>query len=165
MENPLDLIVPIVLIIVFTFAPLGLYYLIGKHFEKKHLASIREREAKFIQMSLVPSDLIANNKKVEAVSLVSGTVVLGSDPFKRYVANLVNLVGGRVSVFETLLDRARREAILRMKEKAAAIRADEIVNFRMETMSICSGADAKPMGIVEMVAYGTAVRYQKTSDR
>jgi uncharacterized protein YbjQ (UPF0145 family) len=95
------------------------------------------------------------------MGLVTGGVVIGSDPFKRYIANLVNLIGGRVSVFETLLDRARREAILRMKERAAALRADEIVNFRMETMSLCSGNDAKPMGIVEVMAYGTAVRYAK----
>ncbi len=161
MENILELVITIVLVVVFTFVPLGLYYLVGKHFENKHFASIKQRESLYLQMSLVPSDLVDPQQKVEAMGLVEGTVVIGSDPFKRYIANLVNLIGGRVSVFETLLDRARREAVLRMKEKAAKMHADEIVNFRMETMSICSGNDAKPMGIVEVLAYGTAVRYAK----
>lgn len=161
MENILELVITIVLVVVFTFVPLGLYYLVGKHFENKHFASIKQRESLYLQMSLVPSDLVDPQQKVEAMGLVEGTVVIGSDPFKRYIANLVNLIGGRVSVFETLLDRARREAVLRMKEKAAMMHADEIVNFRMETMSICSGNDAKPMGIVEVLAYGTAVRYAK----
>jgi uncharacterized protein YbjQ (UPF0145 family) len=161
MENVLELVITIVLVVVFTFVPLGLYYLIGKHFENKHFESIKKRESLYLQMSLVPSDLVDSQQKVEAMGLVEGTVVIGSDPFKRYIANLVNLIGGRVSVFETLLDRARREAVLRMKEKAAQMHADEIVNFRMETMSICSGNDAKPMGIVEVLAYGTAVRYAK----
>ena len=127
-----ELLITIVLIVVFTFAPMALYYFIGKHFENKHFESIKEREAKHIQMSLVPSDIPCEEQQVEAISLVTGTVVIGSDPFKRWVGSLVNLVGGRVSVFESLLDRARREAVLRMKEKAAAIRADEIVNFRMD---------------------------------
>lgn len=162
MTDMLEIVITIVLFVILTFVPLGLYYFIGKHFENKHFASIKEREARYLQMSLVPSDLIDKNEKIEAMGMVVGTVVIGSDPFKRYIANLVNLVGGRVSVFETLLDRARREAVLRMKEKAAVLHADEIVNFRMETMSICSGNDAKPMGIVEVMAYGTAVRYAKT---
>lgn len=164
MEDLLQIVITIILLVVITFVPLGIYYFIGKHFEKKHFASIREREAKYVQMSLVPSDLMDDNRGVEAMGLVVGAVVIGSDPFKRYIATLVNLVGGRVSVFETILDRARREAILRLKEKASALRADEIVNFRMESMSISGGKDAKPMGIVEVMAYGTAVRYSKTSN-
>lgn len=161
MTDFLEIIITIILFVVLTFVPLGLYYMIGKHFEKKHFASIKEREARFLQMSLVPSDLVDQEQKIEAMGLVTGTVVIGSDPFKRYIANLVNLVGGRVAVFETLLDRARREAILRMKEKASALHADEVVNFRLETMSICGGNDAKPMGIIEVMAYGTAVRYSR----
>ncbi len=161
MENLLELVFTLVFVVLFTFVPLGIYYLIGKHFEKKHFASIQKREAQFVQMSLVPSDFVDQSQEIEAAVLVTGTVVIGSDPFKRYIANLVNLIGGRVSVFETLLDRARREAVLRLKENAARIHADEVINFRMETMSICSGNDAKPMGIVEVMAYGTAVRYAK----
>ncbi len=161
MEEMLEIIITIVLVVVFTFVPLGIYYVIGKHFENKHFDSIKKRETQYIEMSLVPSDIVDPNRSVEAMELVTGSVVIGSDPFKRYVVKLINLVGGRVSVFETLLDRARREAVLRMKEKAVKIKADEIVNFRMETMSICSGNDAKPMGIVEIVTYGTAVRYAK----
>jgi uncharacterized protein YbjQ (UPF0145 family) len=106
--------------------------------------------------------MLDNERKVEAIGLVTGQVVIGSDPFKRYIANLVNLIGGRVSVFEAPMDRARREAILRMKEKALHLRADEVVNFRIETMSICGGKSAQPLGIVEVVAYGTAVRYAKS---
>jgi uncharacterized protein YbjQ (UPF0145 family) len=161
MEDLLGIVFGIVIIVIFTFGPLALYYFIGKHFEKKHLASIKQREAQFIQMSLVPSDLIDSDKNIEAMGLVTGQVVIGSDPFKRYVAGLVNLVGGRVAVFETLIDRARREAILRMKERASQLHADEVVNFRLETMSLCGGKQAKPMGIVEVLAYGTAVKYKK----
>lgn len=163
MGDILEVIITIFIVVLFTFGPLAIWYWIGKHFENKHFESIKQREAKHIQMSLVPSDLVDREKPIEAMAMVTGGVVIGSDPFKRYVATLVNLIGGRISVFEPLLDRARREAVLRMKEKAAAIRADEVVNFRMETMSISGGKDGKPQGIVEVLAYGTAIRYGKTT--
>jgi uncharacterized protein YbjQ (UPF0145 family) len=143
------------------FVPMVFYYFIGKYFENKHYESIKSREARLINMSLIPSDFKDDDSRIAASGMVSGGVVIGSDPFKRYIASLVNLIGGRVSVFESLLDRARREAVLRMKERAEKINADAIINFRIETMSICSGNDAKPMGIVEVMAYGTAIKYKK----
>jgi uncharacterized protein YbjQ (UPF0145 family) len=63
--------------------------------------------------------------------------------------------------YETLIDRARREAILRMKEQARS--ADAIVNFRIETSSISKGGRrrGKTVGTVEALAYGTAIRIKK----
>ena len=40
--------------------------------------------------------------------------------FKRFLANLRRLIGGRVKSYESILDRARREALLRMKTEAFA---------------------------------------------
>lgn len=162
MEDFIGIIIGLFFVVLFTVVPLFIWYKIGKHFENKHFADIIQREKKMVNLAFSPSDMLDNERKVEAIGLVTGQVVIGSDPFKRYIANLVNLIGGRVSVFEAPMDRARREAILRMKEKALHLRADEVVNFRIETMSICGGKSAQPLGIVEVVAYGTAVRYAKS---
>jgi len=67
---------------------------------------------------------------------------------------LINIFGGRVSSYESLLDRGRREAILRMKESAKG--ASEIVNVRIETSSI-SKNDNRGIGSIEVYAYGTAI--------
>ncbi|MFT6733724.1 MAG: hypothetical protein ACJAS9_001914 [Polaribacter sp.] len=48
------------------------------------------------------------------------------DYFKRFLAGLRNIFGGRVVTYESLVDRARREAILRMKEKCPA--APSLIN-------------------------------------
>ena len=48
----------------------------------------------------------------------SSRVVISLDHFKRFLAGLRALVGGRIRSYETLLDRARREALMRMKEAA-----------------------------------------------
>ena len=56
-----------------------------------------------------------------------------------------------------LVDRGRREAILRMKEQCAD--ADLIVNLRIETSRISKGAKRRSLGTVEVFAYGTALWY------
>ncbi len=160
-ESLIDILVPLVFAVLLTVVPLYFWYRVGKHFELKHYASIKEREARFNSLPFSPSDTLDETRHVESMLLVTGQVVIGSDPFKRYIASLVNLIGGRISVFEAPLDRARREAVLRMKERAAKINADEVINFRMDTMSIGNSAGNEPMGVVEVVAYGTAIRYAK----
>jgi uncharacterized protein YbjQ (UPF0145 family) len=88
--------------------------------------------------------------------MVTGSVVISVDYFKRFVAGLRKLVGGRVTTYETLLDRARREAILRMKERAKDLGAYIVFNVKIETASISKGRK-QTVGSVEVLAYGTAL--------
>ena len=67
-----------------------------------------------------------------------------------------NIFGGRVTSYETLLDRARREAILRMKEEAKELNAELVFNIKLETSSIYKGK-GNSVGSVEVLAYGTAL--------
>jgi len=77
------------------------------------------------------------------------------DYFKRLLASLRNIFGGTVKSYESLIDRARREALLRMKEKAP--QASMIVNVRIETTTVGRKANKKGVGCLEALAYGTAV--------
>jgi uncharacterized protein YbjQ (UPF0145 family) len=88
--------------------------------------------------------------------LVTGSVVISVDYFKRFLASLRTLIGGRVTSYESLLDRARREAILRMKEEASKLGADKVFNIKLETSSISKSAKGK-VGSIEVLAYGTAL--------
>ena len=144
MKDILEISITIIFVIAFTVGPMIFWYFIGNHFEKKHYKSIIERGAKYLYMPVISSDNLDEEDVIETSSLVIGSVVIGSDPFKRWVGTLVNIIGGRVSVYESVLDRARREATLRAKEKAAKLNADAIINFRMDTMSINKGNKAKP---------------------
>ncbi|MBE9562458.1 MAG: heavy metal-binding domain-containing protein, partial [Proteobacteria bacterium] len=74
-------------------------------------------------------------------------------------AMLRNLVGGKVIVYESLLDRSRREAVLRMKEQAIEWKAKQILNVRLETVAIGGrfGGRIDP-GSVEVIAYGTGIK-------
>ena len=135
---------------------LGFGYGFGQYFERRHYRSIRKREAELkdlllIQTKIIPPDYFNNYDTF----LVNGSVVISVDYFKRFVAGLRNLIGGRVTPYETLIDRARREAILRMKEEAQASGADAILNIKYEMCSIYKGRRNK-IGSVEALAYGTA---------
>ena len=129
-------------------------YTFGTIIEKRHFKKIREREAALVDLPAIMLKKPLQEEGVKESRLVNGSVVISIDYFKKFVASLVNFFGGRVSAYETLLDRARREAILRMKEDAGD--AAEIINIRIETSSITKNA-AQNIGAIEVLAYGTAI--------
>lgn len=142
--------------------PLGILlfaYMIGKYTEQRHFANIRQREALTVHRPAITSREWDTSREVAEAILATGSVVVSIDYFKRFIAQLINLVGGRVRTYESLLDRARREAILRMKESCP--QADIFVNLRLETsMIVNTTSNRQSLGGVEIVAYGTAIRYR-----
>jgi uncharacterized protein YbjQ (UPF0145 family) len=102
---------------------------------------------------------VTNQGEIAQSKLVAGSVVISVDYFKRILAGLRAIVGGRIQSYETLLDRARREAVLRMKEQVRS--TDMILNLRIETSSISKGRRQKSVGTVEALAYGTAIKLKK----
>ncbi len=143
----------------FFFALIALGYFAGIWAEKKHYQSIHKREEGFLKLLAVTIKAVENPEKVLRARLVTGSVVISVDYFKRFLAGLRGIVGGRIKAYEPLLDRARREAILRMKEQEPS--ADIIVNLRIETSSISKGRKKKSVGTVEALAYGTAIHLKK----
>jgi len=131
-------------------------YFFGRFFEKKHFQSIIERESELADVIVVASKHTTASDSAKPGMLVTGSVVISVDYFKRFLAMLRTIFGGRVTAYETLLDRARREAILRMKQEARSMNADRIFNIKLETASISKNA-AGNIGSVEVLAYGTAL--------
>lgn len=135
---------------------LGLGYGFGRYAELKHYKSIIKRENELRSLPVIAAKVPVMSDGPNDSQLVSGNVVISVDYFKRFISVLRNLVGGRVTSYESLLDRARREAILRMKEQAQDIGASLIFNIKLETASIHKGS-RRQIGSVEVLAYGTAI--------
>jgi uncharacterized protein YbjQ (UPF0145 family) len=145
------------LIVFFSLVALG--YGVGTFVEKRHYRRIKAREAATIHLPVTTSKQIDGDlEAVQSVALVQGSAVISVDYFKRLLASLRNIFGGNVKSYESLIDRARREAVLRMKETAP--RADMIVNVRIETATIGRKAGKKGVGCLEAFAYGTAVTFK-----
>jgi len=133
-------------------------YVFGKLNERRHYRSIFQREQATVNLPLSNSRYPLDDRQAIAhCKLVSGNVVVSVDYFKRILAGLRAVFGGSIQAYETLVDRARREAILRLKEACPG--ADEIINLRIETSSISKGRK-NSIGSVEVLAYATALYYQ-----
>lgn len=141
----MDLLIQILVVVVMGFV--GLIF--GSKREKEHYQEILRREQKLLSISVRTDQTMPG--VVKEVQIVYGSVVVANDYFKALVGNLKNFFGGRLTSYESLLDRARREATLRMKEKAFEWGADEIVHCRVET------AFLDKLG-VEVFSFGTAIK-------
>ena len=148
MDSILSIAMPLILFLIGYFA--------GSLAERRHFISLRKREAKTRAM-VVCTFVPKLQGDVLQSQLVTGATVVSLDYFKRILAALRLIFGGRVKSYETLLDRARREAVLRMKEQAVAKGYSTVINVRIETSSIASKGSQKGNAGVEVLAFGTAV--------
>lgn len=149
-----------------TVALLVLGYVAGSIAERRHYASIRRREEELVGFPALTFKTSPPGWNVRRCGLVVGCVVVSPDYFKRFLAGLRNLIGGRLRSYESLLERGRREAILRVKEDARRRDFQAVINLRLETSSISSARrNGKGTTGVEVVAYGTAIEVPELAGR
>ena len=152
----------IINLVIFVSMLAGAYF-IGASVEKAHYKQVNEREIELMTLPVVTSENISDEDSIEDAKLVYGSVVISLDYFKRFLAGLRNIFGGNVISYESLLDRGRREAIVRMKERARDAGYTMILNMRFETSSIGQVTAQKgSMGCFEIIAYGTAIKMKIT---
>jgi len=150
MEVLVQIVVFVVLLAIGWFA--------GRANEKRHFRELAEHEAKLREILVFNERRPPADRAFARGVLVVGSVVIAEDYFKRIAAGLRSLVGGRITVYESLLDRGRREAIVRMKEEASQLGATMIFNVRLETASLSEDTSGRsPMFSAEFIAYGTAL--------
>ena len=69
------------------------------------------------------------------------------------MAGMKTLVGGEITGYTEMLNEARQIAVKRMVDEAEALGADAVIN-------VCYGSSSVMQGAVEVIAYGTAVKYK-----
>ncbi|MEE8603349.1 YbjQ family protein [Euzebya tangerina] len=129
----------------------GIGFLVGSWRERRHLAELAQREQAMAHVLVTDLRSLPLGLDASAGTMVMGEVVIASDYFKQFAAQLRNLVGGEVTSFRTVMDRGRREARQRMVEQADRIGARTVINVRFETSTVAA------LG-TEVLCYGTAVR-------
>ncbi len=122
----------------------------GRYYEQKHLKELAEQEARLAYITL------DNQRFATSVfegQLISANVVISHDYFKYVIANIQNMLGGRLLSYESIVERARREAVLRLKQEAEKMGATHIMGLRLSTTEL-----GMQGGMVEVFAYGTAIK-------
>ena len=142
---------------------LFLLLLVGAYFsgtlvERRHYKSIRDRELRWRSFPAITFRTVPGQWEVTKSTLVYGNVVVSVDYFKRFLSGLRMIFGGRVKAYESLLDRARREAVLRLKERAVELGYHAVINVRLETSRMANARGKKGIAGLEVLAYGTAVK-------
>ena len=138
----------------------GVTYVTGTIIEKRHYKDIIKREIALIKKPIINAGAKTWNskKKIKKIELVSGEVVISGDYFKNFAATLKSFFGGRLTSFESVLDRGRREAILRMRENAKD--ANFIINAKIESVMINDYYTNNSVPQCAIIAYGTAITYE-----
>jgi uncharacterized protein YbjQ (UPF0145 family) len=98
---------------------------------------------------IVTTESVAGHRTERAIGQVFGVVVRSRGIGGNIVAGLRAIVGGEIKEYTQLLEEARRHAIDRMVENAAAMGANAVVMMRFDSSEI-------GQSMSEIVAYGTA---------
>ncbi len=141
-------LIPVVLIV----SAIGAGWTFGGRRLRALHRRIRSREVAMCR-PVTTAPWVDASRPVADARLAVGTVVVSMDAFRGVLSALQKLTGGEVAPYSTLLDLARREALLRMYEKHP--RADAFVACRIMTSSLEESAS-----YVEVLATSTAVRYE-----
>jgi uncharacterized protein YbjQ (UPF0145 family) len=133
-------------------------WITGGIIERRHLDSLLMLESGSRDVLAVTIEDLPPGWETESCDLVMGNVVISQDYFKRVLGSIKAIFGGNIGVFEPLLERARREALIRMKGVAHARGYNTVINVRMETATLASARrDGKGTAGVEILAFGTAI--------
>jgi len=150
----------------YCFIPVSLLLaglIMGTMNERRHLADLDRREAAVRHFVVTDLKTFPGGALPKATPfLVTGETVIASDTLKTLLGNLRNLIGGRVTAFESLLERARRESILRMIETANQHGYNALANVRVETIDAGSLNRNKGTVAVGVVASATAYYIDRT---
>jgi uncharacterized protein YbjQ (UPF0145 family) len=131
---------------------------VGRTVEMAHFRRLDQAEAKLLTIPITDLRTVPATIDAAGATVVMGSVVVGSDYLKTFLAGLRKLVGGEVRSFERLMERARREAVVRLMTEAHRRGAVAVVNLRLEASNVGGMRRGKRIApMVEMIAYGTAV--------
>jgi uncharacterized protein YbjQ (UPF0145 family) len=147
----MEWIIETIILVVIPLLLLILGFSAGTLNERRHLRSLRRREEQ------VSGFLVTNVRTYLAPgpgpepALILGEVVVATDYFKTFAASLKKLIGGELRTYEKLMDRARREALLRVQEQAVQLGYNAICNVRLDFANV-GGIGATKQAKATMVA-------------
>ncbi|ENX19987.1 hypothetical protein F892_02905 [Acinetobacter vivianii] len=121
----------------------------GRHIEQKHLRELDEKERQFAHIRIDTNRFVQTTASGQ---MISSNVVISHDYFKYVLASIRNFFGGRLVSYESVVERARREAVIRLKQEAHTMGAKQIMGVRLSTTEL-----GMQGGMVEVFAYGTAI--------
>ena len=92
----------------------------------------------------------------KGLGLVRGITVRSRSIFGTLGASLQTVVGGNITLFESMCEKTREQALDLMMEHAAERGANAVIGVRYDATEVMQG-------VTEVIAYGTAVQVERAS--
>lgn len=106
-------------------------------------------------VEIVNTDSMPDGRQVDDVlGVVRGNTVEAKDAATDFVQGIRNTFGGELKGYSDLMTTSREKAIAEVREEAAELGADAVLNLRLDTSSIAKQGS-------EVLAYGTAVTLEE----
>jgi len=93
---------------------------------------------------------------VKNLGMVRGIRVRSRSIFGTLGASLQTIVGGNITLFETMCEQTREQALELMTAHAAERGANAVIGVRYDATEVMQG-------VSEVIAYGTAVQVERTA--
>ena len=106
-------------------------------------------------MLMTTTNTIEGRRILEYKGLVAGEAILGANLFKDLFASIRDIVGGRSSSYEKVLNDARQTALADLSDRASELGANAIVGIDIDYETV--GANGS---MLMVSASGTAVRIE-----
>ena len=93
---------------------------------------------------------------VRSMGVVRGIVVRSRSVIGNFGASLQTLIGGNITIYRELCEKARDDAFQQMLSHAGTLNANAVVGIRYDATEI-------GQGVTEVLCYGTAVLVESAS--
>jgi len=151
------------MVLLFTIGPWVLSMIATFLYQPSQRKKLLAREAAFAATgdTLTTLKKPFGDKEIKEFTMVTANVVMSPSWVQMWIGSIITIFGGEINVFTKIVDWARREAKQRLREQVAEAGFDAVINVRFETtvMSRTRGGKDRTSG-VEILAYGTAIKYQ-----
>lgn len=137
----------------------------GRISEYRHLRSLerREEESSDVIVTQLKSFPAATGSD-QTPTIVHAETVIASDYLKTFFSKIRGIFGGEIRSFQRMLERSRRETLLRLIESARNQGYNAICNVRLETADVGGGTMTRGKKAMPMASIlGSATAYHASS--
>jgi uncharacterized protein YbjQ (UPF0145 family) len=108
------------------------------------------------QMMITTAFEIPGYRVVRTIGLVRGVTVRSRSILGTLGASLQTVVGGNITLFEEMCEKTREQALELMMSHAAQRGANAVIGVRYDATEVMQG-------VTEVLAYGTAVQIERST--
>jgi len=114
-------------------------------------------QTSFVERKMVTSAFLLDGYRIDrSLGIVRGITVRSRSIFGTIGGSLHTIVGGNITAFTNLCEKAREEAFDLMLKHAGEMGANAIIGMRYDANDVMNG-------VTEVLAYGTAVVVSRVS--